>query len=150
MQANKKQDYRTEISANVTPQKAADKISRPQEWWAKNFEGESKRVNDVFTVRFASGDMYKIRIAEMDPSKRIVWQVIDSFQGWVKNATEWKGTQIVWEIKQKEKNGGVSIDMTHVGLVPEIECFNRCKMGWDYLTHESLSKYLTEGKGLPV
>ena len=148
-EAKEKQDYRAEISAkNISPQEAFDKISRVQEWWAKNFEGESRKVNDVFTVRFASGDMYKIRIAEIDSNNRIVWQVIDSFQGWVKNTSEWKGTKIVWEIN--ERKDGTSIDMIHIGLVPEIECFNRCKMGWDYLTHESLSKFLTEGKGLPA
>ena len=84
-----KQDYRGKISANITPQEAFDKISRVSEWWGKNFEGKSSKVNDVFTVRFPSGDMYKIRIAETDPDKRIVWDVIDAFQGWVKNTSEW-------------------------------------------------------------
>jgi uncharacterized protein YndB with AHSA1/START domain len=148
MEANQKQDYRTEISANVTPQEALDKISSVPEWWGKNFQGKSKRVNDIFTVHFPSGDTYKIRVAEIVPNKRIVWEVIDAFQGWVKNTSEWKGTRIIWEIKE-EKNGGVLIDMTHVGLVP-LECYDRCKMGWDYLMHQSLSKFLTEGKGLPV
>jgi Activator of Hsp90 ATPase homolog 1-like protein len=147
MQANKKQDYRTEISTNVTPQEAIDKINHVSEWWSKNFEGKSSKVNDVFTVRFPSGDMYKIRVAEIVPNE-IVWEIMDAFQGWVKNTSEWKGTQIEWEIKEGKK--GVTIVLTHVGLVPELECFDRCNKGWDYLMHQSLSKYLTEGKGLPV
>jgi Activator of Hsp90 ATPase homolog 1-like protein len=147
MAAREKQDYRAKISVNVTPEEAFEKISRVQEWWGKNFEGKSSKVNDVFAVRFPSGDMYKIRIAELDPNEKIVWEVIDAFQSWVKNTSEWKGTKIVWEIK-REKNG-VSIDMAHKGLVP-LECYNRCKIGWNYLTQESLSKFLTDGKGLPV
>jgi hypothetical protein len=83
------------------------------------FEGKSIKVNDVFCVRFPNGHLYKIRIAESDPTKRIVWDVIDAYQGWVKNTPEWAGTRIVWEIKD-DRNGGVSIDMTHVGLVPQI------------------------------
>ena len=141
-------DYHARISAQVTDNEAFDKISRVPQWWAKSFEGRSSQVNDVFTARFPSGDMYRIRIAEIDPERRAVWEVIESFQGWVKNTSEWVGTKIVGEIK-KEKNG-VSIDMTHKGLVPEIECFNRCKRGWDYLMQESLSKYLGEGIGHPV
>ncbi len=47
--------------------------------------------------------MYKIRIAEIDPNKRFVWEVIESFQGWVKNTSEWVGTKIVWEIKEEKK-----------------------------------------------
>ena len=144
----KQQDYYSSIAVPVTPTEAFDKISRVSEWWAKSFEGKSQQVSDVFTVRFESGDMYKIRIAEMNPDKRIVWDVIESFQGWVKNTSEWAGTRIVWEIKQ-EKNR-VSIDMTHIGLVPEIECFNSCTRGWNFLIQESLLKYLIEGKGLPV
>ena len=144
----KQHDYHSSIVTHVTPTEAFEKISRVSEWWAKNFEGQSKKVGDVFTVRFGNGDMYKIRIAEMNPEKRIVWDVIESFQGWVKNTSEWAGTKIVWEIKQ-EKNE-VSIDMAHIGLVPEIECFTSCTRGWNFLMQESLLKYLTEGKGLPV
>jgi hypothetical protein len=148
MATKQKQDYRSEFSANSTPEEVFDKITRVQEWWSKNFEGNSKKVNDVFTVRFPSGDMYKIRIAEIDPNMKIIWDVIDAYQGWVKNTSEWKGTKIVWEIG-REKNG-VSVKMTHVGLVPQIECFDRCSSGWNYLMQKSLSKFLTEGKGLPV
>ncbi len=38
--------------------------------------------------------------------------------------------------------------MTHVGLVPEAECYNDCKAGWDKHVGESLLKLLTEGKGI--
>jgi len=149
MQTKKTQDYGAEISAKVTPEEAFDKIGCVPEWWAKNFEGKSRNVNDEFTVRFKSGDRYKIRILEIDPDKRIVWDIVDAFQWWVKNSSEWTGTKIVWKIR-REKDGGVSIDMTHVGLVPAMECFNLCKKGWDYLMHESLSRYLIEGKGFPA
>jgi hypothetical protein len=102
----------------------------------------------VFTVRFPSGDMYKIRVTEVEPDKKIVWEMIDSFQGWAKNHSEWKGTKIVWEIK-KEKNE-TSIEMTHLGLVPESDTFAPGKKAWDWLMQESLSKLLSEGKGLAV
>ena len=77
----KNQDYRSEISVNTTAEEAFDKISRVQEWWSKNFEGKLKKENDVFAVRFPSGDMYKIRIAEINPNERIVWEVVDSSRG---------------------------------------------------------------------
>jgi len=145
----KTQGYHSSISVKSSPRETFDGISNVAGWWSKNFEGKSSKVNDVFTVRFPSGDMYKIRIGEIDPNKRIVWEVIDAYQGWVKNTSEWAGTKIVWEIK-KENNDGVSLDMTHIGLVPEIECYDRCNKGWNWLMQESLAKYLTEGKGLPV
>ncbi len=101
MPATEKQDYRTEISANVTSQEAFDKISRVPEWWGKNFEGKSKKVNDVFTVRFAIGDVYKMRVAEIDPNKRIVWEVVDAFQGWVKKRLNGWGQKLHGKLKEK-------------------------------------------------
>lgn len=145
----KDQDYQSKIVANVTPKEAFDKISRVSEWWGTRFEGSSQKLNDVFTVRFGNGDMYKGKVSELIPDKKIVWQVIDSNQTWVANATEWTGTKILWEISvQKE---GTQIMMTHIGLNPSLECYETCSHhGWDYLLHKSLFKFLTEDKGLPA
>ncbi len=142
------QDYHTCITADITPKEALDKIGRVSEWWATNFEGSSQKLNDIFTVRFGSGDMYKVKVSEFIPDKKIVWQVIDSNQTWVANATEWTGTKIAWEVSTQKD--GMRIDMTHIGLVPGIDCYNRCKQGWDYLLHKSLFRYLTENIGLPA
>lgn len=142
------ESYHTTIRADITPEEAVARISQVDRWWSTNHEGRADNVGDVFTVRFGSGDRYTIRIAELEPGERVVWDVTDSFQGWVADPSEWVGTRIAWTIK-KEANG-VSIDMTHVGLAPNLECFDRCKQGWDYLAQESLFRYLTEGKGRPV
>jgi hypothetical protein len=92
--------------------------------------------------------MYKLQIAEVVPNERMVWGVIDARQVWVKDPTEWVGTRIVWEISSQAR--GTQIDMTHIGLVPEIECYEKCTLGWDYLIKSSLSKFLTDNTGLPV
>lgn len=42
-----------------------------------------------------------------------------------------------------------TVAMTHRGLVPGIECCDRCKKGWDFFVQKSLFKFLTEGQGLP-
>jgi hypothetical protein len=39
---------------------------------------------------------------------------------------------------------------THEGLVPEQECYAKCKQGWDMLIKTSLLKSITEGKGVSV
>ncbi len=98
----KKQDYHRSITASVTPQAAFEKICRVSQWWTKDFERKPEKLNDVFTVRFKSGDMYKIKVSEIILNKKIVWEVIDSYQGWHDNHTERVGTTIVWEIS-KEK-----------------------------------------------
>jgi hypothetical protein len=143
-----KQDYRTAIVANVTPKEAFDKIARASEWWANNFEGSSQQLDDVFTVRFGNGDMYKLKVSEFIPDQKITWQVIDSNQTWVTNITEWTGTKILWEVSAQED--GTRIDMTHIGLGPSLDCYDKCIQGWDYLLHKSLIGLLTDNKGLPA
>jgi hypothetical protein len=144
----KKQDYRSSITAHTTPKEALEKISRVSEWWSTNFEGSSQKVNDIFTVRFGSGDMFKIKVSELIPGKKISWEVVDSVQTGVKDATEWTDTKILWEVSAQKE--GTRIDFTHIGLVPNLECYNDCIQGWDYLLQKSLIKFLTENKGLPV
>jgi hypothetical protein len=60
---------------------------------------------------------------------------------------EWKGTMVEFEIRQVIDQ--VEIRMTHRGLVPGIECFDRCEKGWDFFIKQSLVQLLNTGKGLP-
>ena len=41
------------------------------------------------------------------------------------------------------------ISFTHVGLVPEVECYDMCVKGWDQYVKGSLFKLITEGTGQP-
>lgn len=146
----KEQNYQSSFTTHASPKEVVEKISRVPEWWGKNFEGRAQEVNDVFTVRFgdAGGDMYRAKVVEILPEKKVIWEFIDTYQGWVKNPTEWVGTKIIWEIiPQKD---GVEVKMTHAGLGPELECFGECTKAWNYLMHESLSQFVNEGKGGPV
>jgi len=142
-------DYRTVLTTNISPREASEKIPQVSKWWSTIFEGSSSKVGDMFTVRFKkTGDWYTIRIDEMSPDKKIVWHVIDAEQTWHEHRKEWVGTTIIWEISPA--NNGSTITMTHRGLIPDFECYDKCKMGWDYLLKESLYKFLTRGAGQPV
>ena len=142
------QDYHSSFTAHATPKDAFDKISRVSEWWGKRFEGESQQLNDVFTVSFNNGDRYTAKIAEMQPDHKIVWDIIDAYQVWVKEPAEWVGTKITWEVIPQADS--VEVKMTHTCLGPELECFNQCTKGWNYLTYESLSQFMNKGEGRPV
>ncbi|HQU08046.1 MAG: hypothetical protein B7X04_03285 [Parcubacteria group bacterium 21-54-25] len=100
------------------------------------------------TLQNEKYNMYKIKVAEAAPRERIVWEVVDSKQDWVKNSSEWTGTEIIWDISLEKK--GARITMTHKGLDPELECYKTCVGGWDYLISESLLKLLQENMGEPA
>lgn len=142
------QNYTKIITAQTTPDDAFAKICRVSDWWAKNFEGKTEKVDDIFTVHFPNGDMYKCKVTEFVPGEKIVWDVIDAYQGWVKNPIEWKGTKIIWKISPIKD--GITLKMTHEGLTPTLECFHQCTNGWNYLNEKSLLQLLDTNEGMPV
>lgn len=142
----KKPDYKTSISVNTPVEEAFERITQVSEWWTKNFEGSSKKLNDVFTVRFGE-TFVTAKLTEVVKNKKILWHITDCNLHWIENKKEWKDTEVSFEIS-KNKNS-TQIDFTHIGLKPDIECYNDCTTGWNQYVHESLLKLITEKKGLP-
>ena len=142
----KKQDYTYVFTTDITPVEALDAISRATEWRAQDFEGSSQKLNDVFTVHFGEVSV-TFRIVEVVPGKKIVWLVTDCNLTWLKDIKEWNGTRIEWEVSTVKNK--TQISMTHVGLVPGIECYNDCENGWNFHIGTSLFKLITEGVGMP-
>ncbi|HEX9508979.1 MAG TPA: SRPBCC domain-containing protein [Puia sp.] len=141
-----KQDFHSSITANVDAKRAFESISRVSEWWAKNFEGNSQKPGDVFTVHFGE-TFVTFKVVEVVADKIFTWQVIDCHLHWLADKKEWKDTKIKWEVSTHDH--ATQIDFTHIGLVPEIECYDNCTKGWSFYVKESLFKLITEGKGLP-
>ena len=141
------QDYQCTITVPFTPTEVLEKISRVGEWWAVNFKGSAKDLHARFTVHFARTTWSLMEIVEADPGKRIVWSVAECFLPIFKDPYLWKGNRITWDLTTEGPN--TRITMTHVGLVPGVECYEDCRKGWNFYVGESLFKLLTEGKGLP-
>jgi len=79
--------------------------------------------------------------------KKIVWYVTDCYLPWLKDIKEWKDTTIVFNLKPVEE--GTEIDFEHIGLTPEVECYNGCVKGWDQYIKGSLKDLITNGVGKP-
>jgi len=140
------QNFQCSIAADVTPAEAFESINQVNQWWAKNFEGSSQKRNDVFTVRF--GDTFvTFKISEMVADEKVVWDVTDCYLPWLNDKTEWNGTSVVFEISPVGDETQVA--MTHVGLVPEVECFTACEAGWNRHIKGSLFNLLTKHEGAP-
>ena len=139
-------NYTCSIMANVPAEAAFEAIANVSGWWAKNFEGAALHNGDSFTVRF--GDTWVVfDIVDADPAKKIVWVVRDCNLPWLSDKKEWNGTKVEWLLTQI--GSSTTVDMTHVGLTPEIECYNACNKGWTGHIAGSLLKLITEGKGSP-
>jgi len=143
----KKQDYHVSITVNATAKEAFNGINSVTKWWTEYLEGSSQKLNDVFTVRFDDVHVSTQKLVEVVPDKKIVWLVTDSKLNFVQDKQEWTNTKISFDID--EQDGKTQISFTHIGLVPEIECYGGCSNAWGQYIKGSLFKLLSEGKGMP-
>jgi len=141
-----KKNFHRSITVNASAEEAMKKINQVNEWWAKKVKGKTEKLNDKFTVDFGE-TFVDFQISELVPSKKVVWKVTDCNLHWIKNKKEWNGTEVVFEISETKKT--TQIDFTHIGLVPGVECYEDCELGWNGHITKSLVKLINEGKGMP-
>jgi hypothetical protein len=142
----KNNNFHRTITVNASPEEAMKKIGEVNLWWAKNFTGKAQKKGDNFTVRFGE-TFVDFKVTEWVPNKKVVWKVTDCNLHWIKDKKEWNNTEVVFEILKREDS--TLIDFTHVGLVPGVECYNDCVVGWTGHVTNSLVKFINEGQGVP-
>ena len=140
-------NFTTAFSVDKTPQEVFDAVKNVRGWWSEAIEGSADEVGASFKYRHGDLHLSTQRITELVPGKKVVWHVLDSRINFVKDKTEWNGTDIVFEIARK--GAKTELRMTHVGLVPSLECFEDCKGGWGFYFNDSLRRLITTGKGQP-
>ena len=141
------QNFSSTISVNKTPQEAFDAINNVRGWWSENIRGGTDKLGDEFTYRYKDVHYCKIKIAELIPGKKVVWHVLDNRFNFTKDESEWKGTDVIFEIS--EKGNETEIRFIHRGLVPEYECFDVCSNAWGSYVNGSLRSLISTGKGRP-
>jgi hypothetical protein len=141
-----KKNFHKTITVNTSAREAMKKISEINLWWRKDFSDIAEKLNDKFTVPFGEPSFVDFVISEFVLNKKVVWKVTDCYLPWFQDKKEWNNTEVVFELS--EEDGKTKIDFTHIGLVPQIECYDVCEKGWNGHIH-TLEKFINEGKGLP-
>jgi hypothetical protein len=137
----KNRDFTTTISVDQTPDEAFAAINNVRGWWSGEINGDTDQLGAEFTYRYKDMHRSKQKVTEFIPGKKVVWHVLESRLSFVKDKSEWTGTDIVFEISKK--GGKTEVRFTHVGLVPESECFGDCSNGWGMLVNGNLRKVIT-------
>jgi hypothetical protein len=155
--------FSTTILVDQTPAAVFHAINNPRGWWSEKIEGRTDRLNDEFKYHFEDIHRCQLKVIELVANQKVVWFVMDNYfkpgifddasnrfrsnDKLTKDQSEWTGTRISFEIAVKDNK--TQVLFTHIGLVPEYECFDVCSNGWTHYIQHSLFSLITTGKGQP-
>jgi uncharacterized protein Usg len=139
--------FTSTIVVDKDPATAFNAIKNFRAWWSEEIQGNSGELNEVFFYHYKDVHLCKIKMIEMIPDRKLVYQVLDNEFNFVKDQSEWINTKLIFEISPEGNN--TKVKFTHEGLVPEHECYNICNEAWTKYIQESLYNLITSGKGQP-
>jgi hypothetical protein len=140
-------DYTIAFSVDQSPDEVFAAVNDVRGWWSGEIDGPTDQPGAEFTYRYKDIHFSTQKITEFLPGRKVVWHVVDSRVNFVKDKTEWNGTDVVFEIARKD--GRTELRFTHVGLVPAFECYGGCSGAWGFHISDSLRSLITAGKGQP-
>ncbi|HEY4306327.1 MAG TPA: SRPBCC domain-containing protein [Gemmatimonadaceae bacterium] len=108
------------------------------QWWTVDTRGESA-VGSVVQFRFGEKGGFDMNVTELDPSKRVLWKVVDGPE-------EWVGTTIRWDLRQEDE--WVKVLFKHQDWREPVEFMHHCSTKWATFLM-SLKSLLETGNGAP-
>lgn len=134
------------FSVDQSPEAVFNAINNVRGWWSTGIEGHADKIGARFIHRALDLHRCDIEVTNLVPGKKVEWTVIDNYFSFTQDETEWKDTRIVFEITRLGNR--TELHFTHIGLVPEYECYDVCRDGWTtYLN--SLRELIVTGTGQP-
>jgi hypothetical protein len=95
-------------------------INNVRGWWSEEIDGRTDELGE-FEYHYRDVHRCTIKITELVPGKKVVWHVVDNYFDFVQDKSEWKDTDIAFEIVKKGDK--TEVRFTHVGPIPAYECF---------------------------
>jgi uncharacterized protein YndB with AHSA1/START domain len=128
-------------AANTTPEQAYDALTTLEGlagWWTERTTGDTD-PGGVIAFRFRDDDGFDMKIAELEPARRVRWEVVGG-------PSEWVGTTIDWDLRRE---GDYTVFLfKHEGWREPVEFMHHCSTKWGVFLM-SLKRLLEHGKGEP-
>jgi len=124
-------------SSQADVYKALTAIEGLSGWWTTTTEGKSK-IGGMLRFRFGNGG-FAMKVRELDPARRVVWQVVDGPE-------EWLGTTVSFDLDQR--GDWTIVLFKHEGWKEPVEFMHHCSTKWGVFLL-SLKSLLETGHGAP-
>jgi uncharacterized protein YndB with AHSA1/START domain len=104
-------------------------------WWTPDVTGSPEPGGEL-AFRFGRGPT-TMRVEHVDPAGLVVWTCTasDSFDDWV-------GTSLWFDVRPRAGGGSV-LAFRHVGLTPELPCFETCRPRWEHHLANLMKEHVT-------
>lgn len=125
--------FSAEFTVPQSPEQVFAAVTRVRDWWSEQIEGDSAAAGDEFVFSDEGIRHARFRLTEVVPGRRMVWQVVDSYLTFVDDHDEWTGTRVIFDLTSG--TDGTTLRLTHEGLLPAVECYDACSLGWTACLH---------------
>ena len=99
---NTQQSYTTNFSVDQTPEEVFTAINNVRGWWSENVEGATDQVGVSYKYRFRDLHRCEIEVTELVVGKRVAWHVAENYFSFTDDDTEWKDTDMVFDIARRD------------------------------------------------
>jgi hypothetical protein len=141
-----KAGYQVTIDVTKSPDEVFRCITQDvSKWWGgDDLEGSSTKLNDEFTIHHPGSHFSRQKVVEFVPSKKLAWHITEGTLHWLtKDQHEWTNTKLIFDIVNNENS--TRLNFTHIGLVPELECYERVSEGWRIVITDWLFNFISNG-----
>ena len=107
-------------------------------WWTTDTRG-SCALGSVIEFHFGTRGFIHMKVVELDPDRRIVWQVVGGPE-------DWMGNKISFELSQEGEQATVLFK--HQGWKEPNEFMHHCSSKWASFMM-SMKAFVENGKGAP-
>jgi len=139
--------FTTTLQLAADPHVVFEAINNPRRWWSADIEGVTDELDGEFVFQVPGIHFTRFRITELVPDRRVVWHAEEARLSFVADTEEWTGTDVHFDVTPNAS--GTELRFTHVGLVPESECYDACATAWTSYIRGSLAGLVQTGIGDP-
>ena len=116
-------------------------------WWSGQVEGRTDELGAEWSYEVPDLHFSAFRITELVPDRSVAWLVTKAWLAFTEDKEEWTGTTVRFEVIPTD--AGTEVRFTHEGLVPQVECYDVCRVAWGEYITGSLRSLIETGAGRP-